>query len=613
MTSFVKCTPLQGANSTSQTVSFLLEIDESRILLDCGSSYDGSMEYLQELGSSIDAVLISHADMDHLGGYVYAYSKLGLTCPCFVTTPVHDMGYHLMRDVVKSKVEQTEWKTITLDQIDNAFGSMTLLRYSQPTLLSGKCAGIRISAHQAGHTIGGTVWKIKKDTEDIVYAIDIHHRKERHLNGTVLLNTESLYRPTLLITDAWTANTKEFVARRVRDQQLIDLLMTKLSQNANVLIPVETSTRVLELAHLLDHHWQEQRLTYHLLYVSHEAMPTIHSAKNMLEWMGDGVAQSFATRDQAFDFRFLKSFSSLKELDDMFGPKVVLTTFPSLECGYGHELMLMWGSNPNNCILFPQVPPLNTLGYELYDFWNTQSGDSVRLVNANYEKQMKLSRRVFLEGEELDEFLAQQDHPVEPVSATVVNPVAMELDDSDSEEEDGETLVSYDTFVKDQSNRKGFFKQSTVKMYPVHETPFKVDEYGEVIDYSFFSKFQQKALDEYMDVDVKLAQLHKVEEELGPFKYIESEQVLVVKCQIGFVDFQGRSDGLSMRNIIQQVAPRKLVLYVNGRCLFMAQKNPQIHYLNSVLNHLPSLTMFLHRMRMNVYKYQWPRIFTKWY
>lgn len=43
----------------------------------------------------------------------------------------------------------------------------------------GKCQGISITAYPAGHTIGGTIWKIKKDTEEIVYAVDYNHKKER--------------------------------------------------------------------------------------------------------------------------------------------------------------------------------------------------------------------------------------------------------------------------------------------------------------------------------------------------------------------------------------------------------------------------------------------------
>jgi cleavage and polyadenylation specificity factor subunit 2 len=65
--------------------------------------------------------------------------------------------------------------------------------------------------------IGGTVWKITKETEEILYAVDYNHKKERHLNPTVL---ETLNRPTLLITDAFNGLSTQS-SRRSRDMDLL--------------------------------------------------------------------------------------------------------------------------------------------------------------------------------------------------------------------------------------------------------------------------------------------------------------------------------------------------------------------------------------------------------
>jgi cleavage and polyadenylation specificity factor subunit 2 len=34
--------------------------------------------------------------------------------------------------------------------------------------------------------VGGTIWKIAKETEEIIYAVSYNQKKERHLDGTVL-------------------------------------------------------------------------------------------------------------------------------------------------------------------------------------------------------------------------------------------------------------------------------------------------------------------------------------------------------------------------------------------------------------------------------------------
>ena len=96
----------------------------------------------------------------------------------------------------------------------------------------------------SGHLLGGTVWKITKDGEDVIYAVDFTHRKERldpllclsctdfvlfslnnltpvclfmHLNGTAL---GSFVRPAVLITDAYNALNNQ-VYKRQQDQDFI--------------------------------------------------------------------------------------------------------------------------------------------------------------------------------------------------------------------------------------------------------------------------------------------------------------------------------------------------------------------------------------------------------
>ena len=115
----------------------------------------------------------------------------------------------------------------------------------------GKGEGIVIARHVAGHLLGGTVWKITKDGEDVIYAVDFNRRKEkyicyllsdpklqfyfmhylcilrwvgfiRHLNGTVL---ESFVRPAVLITDAYNAlNNQPPKQQRQRDIDFVGKL-----------------------------------------------------------------------------------------------------------------------------------------------------------------------------------------------------------------------------------------------------------------------------------------------------------------------------------------------------------------------------------------------------
>lgn len=52
----------------------------------------------------------------------------------------------------------------------------------------GKGEGIVISPHEAGRLLGGTIWKITKDGEDVLYAVDFNHRKERYPVNALILS-----------------------------------------------------------------------------------------------------------------------------------------------------------------------------------------------------------------------------------------------------------------------------------------------------------------------------------------------------------------------------------------------------------------------------------------
>lgn len=255
---------------------------------------------------SIDLVLLSHGDLAHSGLYAYAYARWGLTAPAYTTLPVQAMARvactedvegvreqeafaddpssssssetdeeheHDSADIegnedakegdVKMEQPDGEEKSVTppspavgkkekrkyvatVQEVHEAFDSITVLRYSQPchlqgtyriihgrlstidSLVLGKCQGLTIIPFNAGHTLGGTIWKIRSPTAGtILYAVDMNHMRERHLDGTVLMRQgsnatvfETLQRPDLLITDAERANVTT-ARRKDRDAALL--------------------------------------------------------------------------------------------------------------------------------------------------------------------------------------------------------------------------------------------------------------------------------------------------------------------------------------------------------------------------------------------------------
>ncbi|KAI8820645.1 beta-lactamase-like protein [Fimicolochytrium jonesii] len=583
MTAYVKFTPLSGARN-EDPLCYLLEVDEAKILLDCGWSERFDPEDLVELrrvAKQVDAVLFSHGDIEHLGAYPYAFGHLGLNCPAYATFPVHDMGQITMYDAFQSRASAEEFSTFTLDHVDAAFDKMVTLRYSQPFSLSGKCNGITVTAYLAGHTVGGTIWKIKKDTDDIVYAVDYNHKKDRHLNGTVMMTTEALARPSILIADAYNAKNEQPL-RKVRDSSLIDEITSALNNDANVLIPVDSSTRVLEIAYLLEQHWAFQRLQTPLLFLTHQSYRTMSMAKTMLEWMGDGVANAFSQRREApFDFKFLRTVYRKAELDKLRGPKVVLASLGGVDTGWSHDILREWGSSEKALVLLPDRGLPGSMARKLYTEWSLHAPPKTEentrsAVNLELTIPIIAKEKIPLEGEELTEFLSREQQRREHEAESLAKQRdLMEDDESDIDDDEGEVaevaniLASgYDIYVKDQTKAGGFFKQSqSYRMFPISEPRKRVDDYGEQIDPAVYMRGEyQYAMQQAEETEASRVQepmeLEKLrqEEDPIPFKFIAFESAIDVRCRVVYIDFEGRSDGRSIKNILPQVAPRKLIL-----------------------------------------------------
>lgn len=408
-----------------------------------------------------------------MGALPYLVGKLGLNCPIYATIPVYKMGQMFMYDLFMSHYNMYDFELFSLDDIDQAFEKIIQLKYNQSVSLKGKGYGITITPLAAGHMIGGTIWKIVKvGEEDIVYATDFNHKKERHLNGCEL---EKMQRPSLLITDAYNANYTQ-ARRRARDEKLMTNILQTLRNNGNVLVTVDTAGRVLELAHMLEQLWKNKEsglLAYSLALLNNVCYNVVEFAKSQIEWMSDKLMKSFeGARNNPFQFRHLQLCHTLAELQKVPSPKVVLCSTTDMESGFSRELFVQWASNPNNSIIITSRSSHGTLARDLID-----NGGNGRKI------ELEVRRRVELEGPELDEYMRTEGEKhthIKLIKRDVEEPSS----DSDDDLEMNVITGKHDIVVRPEGRvHTGFFKSSRKQyaMFPFYEEKIRHDDYGEII------------------------------------------------------------------------------------------------------------------------------------
>ncbi len=441
-TAIVKITPLSGCRQEdSQPRCYLLEIDQARILLDCGASPDSfSVDHLEGLfgkgARPIDLILLSHGDMEHCGGLPHVLARLAegsSTCAVLATVPVHHLGIVAMYDAYQS-FEQAHGHappSTTLDQIDSAFDRITMLRYLQPfTCMTGNAAGIHVTPIAAGHSLGGAMWRIRKHSEEIYYAIDFNHRKDMHIDGAALDVIQR--RPSLFIGDAQGA-LDVVPGRRDRDMALVEHVHATTKAGGSLLLPTDSAARVLELLQVLEAHSRAAASSssdakpFQIVLASHQSRRVIDLARGMLEWLSPSLAKVFEIdRSNPFDFQHVRICHTVEQVTAIDGPKVILASMGSLETGMSRILLASIAAHPaSSIVVTSKGANKGTL--------------TERILTASRGLQITIKHfeRVPLVGDELDMFREEEREAAEAVAAEkAFTRLQRQREDRDSDEDE---------------------------------------------------------------------------------------------------------------------------------------------------------------------------------
>ncbi|KAH0702688.1 hypothetical protein KY285_016966 [Solanum tuberosum] len=365
----------------------------------------------------------------------------------------------------------------------------------------------------------------------------------------------------------------------------------------NVLLPVDTAGRVLELILTLEQHWTQKQLStpiYFLSYVSSSKASILHMLSNSeilvneMTCFNDDSLRLLNPKDRVYfhlsiilrvypeisnggksAHRKIKLVINKSALEEAPGSKVVMASMASLEAGFSHDLFVEWAADPKNLVMFTERGQFGTLARLL------QSDPPPKAV------KVTMSRRIPLVGEELAAYEEEQNRikREEALKATLVK-------EEESKASVGAEVVTNDPMAVDtnvthpSSNASGLhsgaFKDvlidgfvttssSVAPMFPFYDNTSEWDDFGEVINPDDYVVKDDNMEQSLMHVDGDLN--GKLDEgsanlilDTTPSKVESSELTVQVKCSLLYMDFEGRSDGRSIKSILAHVAPLKLVL-----------------------------------------------------
>jgi KH/beta-lactamase-domain protein len=363
----VRMTVLGGAQEVGRS-AFLIKTRESSVLLDCGIN-PGSQRPFETFPrfdspefqiDSLDAVVISHAHLDHCGLVPFLY-KYGYDGPVYCSAPTSNLMTLLQLDYldvagkqgVTPYYDQKDVRECVLHTIPLRFGVVTDI-----------APDVRLTLHNSGHILGAAMshLHIGEGLHNIVYTGDYKFSR------TMLLEAAASEFPRVetVITESTYGGADDIMPSRVEaEERLTHIINTTLERKGKVLIPVPAVGRAQEIMLIIDGYMKRGLLKEAPVFI--EGMiseaTAIHTAYP--EYLGREVRHSILHEEVnpfQSDYFTIVEHPSVRQSIIEGEPCIVLATSGMLEGGPVIEYFKSWADNERNTILFVSYQIEGTMG-----------------------------------------------------------------------------------------------------------------------------------------------------------------------------------------------------------------------------------------------------------
>ena len=344
----------------------LLETPISKVMIDCGINVANPEEaypYLDALDfslSELDAVIISHAHLDHCGMLPYLF-RAGYKGPVYCTTPTRDLMALLQFDYIDVLVKEGKEPPYSEKDVKESVKHCIVRNYREVTDIT---PDIRLTLHNAAHILGSASihLHIGEGAHNIVYTADFKY------GFTRLFDNVDMKYPRLetLIIESTYGSKEDILPRRIdAEEKLIQIIRETVQTGGNVLIPVFSVGRAQEVMLVLENHNRKEPLNARVYIdgMTKEAS-AIHTAYP--EFLRKTVQRRILQNDSPFTAEIFHEANSTdrdKIIEE--GSAIILASSGMLTGGPSVEYLHKMASNPDNTLIFVGYQGEGSLGRKI--------------------------------------------------------------------------------------------------------------------------------------------------------------------------------------------------------------------------------------------------------
>lgn len=344
----------------------LIQTRDSNVLLDCGLNVGNPNEKfpffdIPEFSvRDLDAVIISHAHLDHCGLVPFLY-KYGYRGPVYSTLPTRNLSTMLQLDFIQicekegipSPYSKRDVKSTVLHTIPLSWGKVTDI-----------APDIKLTLHNSGHILGSSMIHLHfgKGDYNFVYTGDFKYQKTRLLEKAAVKfpRVESL-----LIESTYGGPQDRIPSRQDSERELKQILNSTLKRGGKVLIPVLAVGRAQELLIVLEEYISKGFIDKVPIFIDGliSEATAIHTANP--DFLSSDLREKILHQGKnPFLSDYFETVAAQEERLDIIkgGPCIILATSGMLIGGPSVQYLKELANDAKNSLIFVSYQVSGTLG-----------------------------------------------------------------------------------------------------------------------------------------------------------------------------------------------------------------------------------------------------------
>ena len=355
---------LEAINKNGKTV---------RLVVDCGliqgdaKAEEANYEKFPYDVKTVDAVLITHAHIDHTGRLPYLY-RSGFRKKIYATNPTKDFTELLLTDsqglLERDAIKKGRQPLYTIQDVEGVMGLFNGVDYHQVINIDP----FIIEYYDAGHILGSGFIKIIGPSEDggtktIIFSGDLGNKASPLVHETEKIDGADYIVMEALYGGKFHEDTEK------KKEKLEDAIEESIKDRGVLMIPAFSMERTQELLYEINELVENRRIPKVPVFVDSPLaikLTTIYKKySDDPQYFDDESMKLFNSGDEVFNFSGLTltptTYQS-KEINDVPVPKVIIAGSGMSEGGRMIHREYRYISDPKNTLLFISYQSPYSLG-----------------------------------------------------------------------------------------------------------------------------------------------------------------------------------------------------------------------------------------------------------